>query len=254
MQAPRRLKASRAPQVPGCCWRRARVPAGRPKALVELDGCGWLTAASRCCGRAAPTRWWWSPARPRSSLPGVITVHNPDWRTGMGSSLAAGLRSVPRCPAAAVIALVDQPLVGAAAVQRLIGAHAAGAGVAVAAYDGQPRNPVLIAREHWPEVIAWPRGTSGARPFLRAHPELVTLVECADTGRPDDIDTPADLARLTGLLPRQLTVTSIPQVCVTLSPGSSMSRSSRRRTRWAGRSSARWPARGGPRPAPAGRR
>jgi nicotine blue oxidoreductase len=37
----------------------------------------------------------------------------------------------------------------------------------------------------------------GARPFLRAHPELVTPVECADTGRPDDVDTAGDLDRLT---------------------------------------------------------
>jgi CTP:molybdopterin cytidylyltransferase MocA len=39
----------------------------------------------------------------------------------------------------------------------------------------------------------------GARPFLRAHPELVTLVECADTGSPLDIDTPEDLARVAAL-------------------------------------------------------
>jgi CTP:molybdopterin cytidylyltransferase MocA len=70
--------------------------------------------------------------------------------------------------------------------------------VAVAAYNGQPRNPVLIARQHWPEVIALAQGDTGARPFLRARPELVTAVECGDTGRPDDIDTPADLARVGG--------------------------------------------------------
>jgi nicotine blue oxidoreductase len=43
-------------------------------------------------------------------------------------------------------------------------------------------------------------GDAGARPFLRAHPDLVTSVECADTGRPDDIDTPEDLARVAALL------------------------------------------------------
>ena len=36
----------------------------------------------------------------------------------------------------------------------------------------------------------------GRAPFLRAHPDLVTLVECGDTGSPDDIDTPEDLARV----------------------------------------------------------
>ena len=130
----------------------------------------------------------------------VRTVYNGEWRTGMGSSLRAALRALaipdpevgPEV-GAAVVALADQPLVGAAAVARLIAAYRAGASVAVAAYEGQPRNPVLLAREHWPEVIATATGDQGARAFLRSRPDLVTLVECGDTGRPDDIDTPADL-------------------------------------------------------------
>jgi CTP:molybdopterin cytidylyltransferase MocA len=131
-------------------------------------------------------------------------VHNPQWRSGMGSSLAAGLATVPDTCAAAVIALVDQPLIVPEAVRRLIAAYGAGASVAVAAYQGAPRNPVLLAREHWPEVVALAVGDAGARPFLRAHPELVTLVECGDTGRPDDLDTRSDLDRLAGLVaPRE---------------------------------------------------
>jgi CTP:molybdopterin cytidylyltransferase MocA len=129
----------------------------------------------------------------------VIAVHNPDWSTGMGSSLRVGLAAVPCHCTAAVLALADQPLVGAAAVRRLISAHAAGASVAVACYDGQPRNPVLISREYWPEVAALAAGDTGARPFLRAHRDLVTEIECGDTGRPDDIDTPDDLARIVAL-------------------------------------------------------
>jgi CTP:molybdopterin cytidylyltransferase MocA len=146
-------------------------------------------------------------------LPGAVEVHNPDWLTGMGSSLAAGLRALgadfppgdgaaDRCVddavdiEAAVIALADQPLVGSESVRRLIAAYRDGATVAVAAYAGQPRNPVLIAREHWPAVLDLATGDAGARPFLRAHPDLVTLVECGDTGSPDDIDTPEDLARV----------------------------------------------------------
>jgi nicotine blue oxidoreductase len=117
----------------------------------------------------------------------------------MGSSLVAGLAAVPAECGAAVVALADQPLVGAGAVARLIGAYRAGATVAVAAYNGAPRNPVLIARAHWPAVTELATGDEGARPFLRAHQELVTLVECGDTGRPDDIDTPADLDRISGL-------------------------------------------------------
>jgi CTP:molybdopterin cytidylyltransferase MocA len=176
---------------------------GRPKALIEIGG---QSLASRGvmllrAGGAAPVIVVTGAAA--VDLPDVVIAPNPDWRTGMGSSLAAGLSAVPADCTAAVLALVDQPLVGTAAVGRLIGAHAGGASVAVACYAGRPRNPVLIGRQHWPEAVALAVGDVGARPFLRAHPELVTLVECGDTGRPDDIDTPEDLERIGALLASQ---------------------------------------------------
>jgi nicotine blue oxidoreductase len=171
---------------------------GQPKATVELAG---STLAERGVvllrdGGADPVIVV-TGAVP-VELPGVVSVHNPDWVTGMGSSLVTGLRALAGGGAtAAVIALADQPLVGAEAVRRLIAAHARGATVVVAAYNGKPRNPVLIDRVHWPAVAELAAGEdAGARPFLRAHPDLVTLVECGDTGSPADIDTPQDLARV----------------------------------------------------------
>jgi CTP:molybdopterin cytidylyltransferase MocA len=176
---------------------------GRPKALVAVGG---QTLARRGVGLlrgggADLVIVVTGATGPDTDIgDGVITVHNPDWHTGMGSSLATGLRAVPPECAAAVIALADQPLVGPQSVRRLIAAYVAGASVAVACYDGQPRNPVLISREHWPEVIALAAGDVGARPFLRAHRDLVTEVECGDTGQPDDVDSPQDLARVEALL------------------------------------------------------
>jgi CTP:molybdopterin cytidylyltransferase MocA len=202
---------------------------GRPKALIELDG---QTLAERGvnvlrAGGADPVLIVTGAVQVR--LDGIRAIHNEQWRTGMGSSLRAALRALTEAGAeagagaaagaeaapetetdpdrsatarpagvgAVVVALADQPLVGAGAVARLIAAYRGGASVAVAAYDGQPRNPVLLAREHWPEVIATATGDRGARAFLRARPDLVTLIECGDIGSPDDIDTPADLARVT---------------------------------------------------------
>lgn len=173
---------------------------GRPKALVEIGGQRLADrgVALLRAGGTAPVIAVTGAAH--AAIPGARVVHNPAWRTGMGSSLAAGLAAVRSLPpgecGAAVIALADQPLVGAEAVRRLIAAYRAGATIAVAAYAGRPRNPVLIAREHWDEVAGAARGDAGARPFLRAHPDLVTAVECGDTGSPDDIDTPDDLDRV----------------------------------------------------------
>jgi len=190
---------------------------GQPKATVELGG---LTLAERGVrllrdGGADPVLVV-TGAVP-VEVPGTLSVHNPDWASGMGSSLVAGLRALADGPpvndaaandarandaashdgrgvSAVVIALADQPLIGPEAVRRLVAAHDAGATVAVAAYAGKPRNPVLIDRVHWAAVLETAGGDTGARPFLRMHPDLVTLVECGDVGSPDDIDTPEDLA------------------------------------------------------------
>jgi CTP:molybdopterin cytidylyltransferase MocA len=181
---------------------------GQPKALLQLGG---RTLAER--GVAMLRDGGTDPVflvtgAVRAAADGARTVRNLDWRTGMGSSLVAGLHAIEISEAqspgeapivAAVIALADQPLVGPRAVQRLIDAFSAGAPVVVAGYSGRPRNPVLIGREHWAAVVDMATGDMGARPFLRAHPELVTLVECADTGSPLDIDTPEDLARVAAL-------------------------------------------------------
>jgi nicotine blue oxidoreductase len=175
---------------------------GQPKALVMLGGQSLAARgiALLRAGGADPVIVVYGAAELADLADDVRCVHNPDWQTGMGSSLATGLAAVPSGCDAAVVALADQPLVGSESVRRLIAAHQAGASVAVACYDGQPRNPVLIGREHWPEVVALAAGDVGARPFLRAHPDLVSRVECADTGRPDDIDSPEDLARVEELL------------------------------------------------------
>jgi CTP:molybdopterin cytidylyltransferase MocA len=173
---------------------------GGPKALVEVAGRRLVDrgmALLRDGGTAPVVVVTGAVDVP---LLGVITVHNPDWRSGMGSSLAAGLGALPDACAAAVVALVDQPLIGPVVVQRLIAAYLDGAGIAVAAYDGKPRNPVLLARDEWAGVLALATGDVGARPYLQAHPDRVMAVECGDIGRPDDVDTPEDLARVSRVL------------------------------------------------------
>ena len=138
---------------------------GGPKALVEVAGtpAGRPGVALLRDGGTAPVVVVTGAVD--VPLLGVITVHNPDWRSGMGSSLAAGLGALPDACAAAVVALVDQPLIGPGVVQRLIAAYLDGAGIAVASYDGRLRNPVLLARDEW-------AGGAGAGHRRRRRPPL----------------------------------------------------------------------------------
>jgi len=171
---------------------------GTPKALLEFGGERLADRGVRLLrdGGCRPVVVVLGAAE--VAVPGAVAVRNPDWATGMGSSLRAGLAALPPSAEAVVIALVDQPLIGAEAVRRLVAAHRAGASVAVATYGGRRRNPVLIARPHFAEVAELAVGDVGARPFLRRHAGLVAEVPCDDVGDPADIDTADDLARLGG--------------------------------------------------------
>ena len=174
---------------------------GRPKALVELAGEPLVVRGIRLLVEAGC-----SPVvvvvgacaeQVRPLCVGAEVVQATDWDVGMSASLRAGLRHLASTGAgAAVVALVDQPRVTAAAVRRLQSAHDAGAVAAVATYAGRQRNPVLLDRSTWADVALAAAGDEGARVWLRAHPTSVTAVDCTDTGQPDDVDTPEELARL----------------------------------------------------------
>lgn len=164
---------------------------GGPKALVELDGERLVDRGVRLLrdGGCDPVVVVLGAAV--VDVPGARVVVAPDWENGMSASLRAGLAAV--AADAVVVALVDQPWVGVDAVRRLV--CASGADAAVACYDGEPRNPVLLARSVWPELDL--HGDAGARDWLRAHPSRVQLIDCTGTGSPADIDTPADLPGVT---------------------------------------------------------
>ncbi|MFE7116923.1 NTP transferase domain-containing protein [Streptomyces sp. NPDC057654] len=179
---------------------------GRPKALLEQRGTPLVERAARelLAGGCAPVRVVLGAAAERvrartdlAALTGHEPLVNPDWAQGMGSSLRVGLRALEDSGASAVLVmLVDQPGMGAAAVARVLAAHRAGADLAAASYDGRRGHPVLFGAERWAEVAASATGDRGARAYLRAHAEEITLVECADVAAPDDIDTPEDLTLL----------------------------------------------------------
>ncbi|MCQ8832459.1 nucleotidyltransferase family protein [Streptomyces malaysiensis] len=176
---------------------------GRPKALLTHRGRPLVEHAAHAllAGGCAPVHIVLGAGaetvRERARLPGCVLVDNPDWAEGMGSSLRAGLGSLAGTGAgAALVALVDQPGIGAEAVARVVAAYRSPSTLAAAAYDGERGHPVLFGADRWGDITASAVGDRGARAYLRAHQSAITLVDCSDIARPDDIDTPEDLTLL----------------------------------------------------------
>jgi CTP:molybdopterin cytidylyltransferase MocA len=103
---------------------------------------------------------------------------------------------MPRQPSTVMIMLCDQPLVGAAVLERLLAAHA-GAGraaaVTAAEFDGALGPPVIVDAALFAELLALP-DDRGAKALWIERPEIVGRVACPEAGV--DVDTPGDFERL----------------------------------------------------------
>jgi nicotine blue oxidoreductase len=167
---------------------------GQPKATVVLDGQTLLERSVQMLAAAgcAPLYAVVGASVPEGSYAGVTFVTNPDWASGMASSLRVGLAAATG--EAALVTLVDQPGITAAAVLRLRQAHRTGF-AAVATFDGEVRTPVLFDRSLWVEVADAVSGDAGARHWLRRNPDRVIPVACDDVADATDLDLPEDLTR-----------------------------------------------------------
>lgn len=121
-----------------------------------------------------------APARP------VVAI---DWAEGMSASLRAGIAALESGPAEyAAVLTVDTPDIGADTVRRVLdAARSSRSGIARARYGRRPGHPVVIGRRHWPDLVGTLHGDEGARSFLAARNDVVS-VDCADLATGADID------------------------------------------------------------------
>jgi molybdenum cofactor cytidylyltransferase len=127
---------------------------------------------------------------------GVRVVQNPTTAQGMGHSLAAGaerLLAESRADAVAIF-LADMPSIRRHSLEALM-ACATPDRIVLPSHQGKRGHPVLFGRDFWPQ-LATLGGDAGARAVLQHNAEALHIVELNDAGVLQDIDTPADLARL----------------------------------------------------------
>jgi molybdenum cofactor cytidylyltransferase len=125
----------------------------------------------------------------------VRFVHNPDYETGMASSLRVGVEAAKTADAV-IVCLGDMPCVSGSVLDRLIAAFnpTEHRSIVVPTHQGQYGNPVLWGQEHFERLMTM-EGDRGARSLISGLKSEATEIE-ADVGVLFDADTPEALAQL----------------------------------------------------------
>jgi molybdenum cofactor cytidylyltransferase len=129
----------------------------------------------------------------------VRIVDNPDYERGQLTSLLAGLHAIDAAgTTAALVTLIDVPLVSVVTVRALIAAQRErGAPIVRPVSNGRHGHPVIFGRELF-EELRRASPAQGAKPVVRAHAEQMIEVPIDDEGAFTDIDTREDYERFIG--------------------------------------------------------
>jgi molybdenum cofactor cytidylyltransferase len=124
-------------------------------------------------------------------------VRNPDPSRGLASSLQVGLRSLDPRLHAALVLLGDVPGVTTALIDELVSrGRETRASAIVSVWRGRRSPPVVLHKSLWASAFAL-EGDVGMREVLKDH-DVVELSVTDLLGSLDDVDTPADHARVSG--------------------------------------------------------
>ena len=123
-------------------------------------------------------------------------VANPNYATGLASSLKAGVGALPQDCAGALVVLGDMPRIAPEHLDELIAAFEAANGTAiiVPVHRGRQGNPVLWPAKHFPGLLQL-QGDAGAKRLISAHAHDVREIDLATDAIFVDVDTPEALRR-----------------------------------------------------------
>lgn len=134
-------------------------------------------------------------ALPAADSADLSSVVNPEFASGLSTSLRTGLAAIPSDVLGAFILLGDQPFLTADHLNALAEvAVRSGERIVAAAYNGRRGNPVYFPRAYFAELIAV-SGDAGGRAVITRHADEVVLQELDDPIAGLDIDTVLDYAR-----------------------------------------------------------
>ena len=126
-----------------------------------------------------------------------IVVKNENWKSGLGSSIAAGVKNLQDIGAnidGVLLTLCDQPLVEFTHLEKLCKAVAInGCLIAATQYpDGQLGAPAVFERSLFPKLMKL-ENEQGAKSVIAQCDQVVGI---APTGELIDVDTPYDIDKI----------------------------------------------------------
>jgi len=128
----------------------------------------------------------------------VTLVRNPQPDQGQVSSQRLGLQALSGKLDAVIVALADQPLVGAQDYNELIGAYKKrpeGTEVVVPTVGGLPGNPVMFSSQVWQSVLAG-QAQVGCKQWQMQNPQAVYHWATDNKRYRQDVDSPEDIEQL----------------------------------------------------------
>ncbi|MHC4117758.1 MAG: nucleotidyltransferase family protein [Planctomycetota bacterium] len=125
----------------------------------------------------------------------VSIVSNPDYRSGMLSSVRCGLAAVPQECRAVLVALGDQPSITSELIGQIVQSFAATEKqILVPFYNGRRGHPVLFSEVYRDEIMTH-YDDVGLRGLLHAHPDDVFELAVSSSAVLSDMDYPEDYRR-----------------------------------------------------------
>ena len=117
---------------------------------------------------------------------------NPDYRSGMLSSIQAGFRALPEKAQAVLIILGDQPSVSSEVINKIISAYKkTDKGIVLPVYKKERGHPVLIETKYRKEIERLSPQT-GLRELVYNRPDDILEVEVETSSVVRDIDDAED--------------------------------------------------------------
>ena len=129
----------------------------------------------------------------------VSIVNNPNYTSGMLSSVRCGLRNLPEKCRAVMVVLGDQPSITTGLIDQMLQSFAATEkNILVPLYKGKRGHPILFS-SHYRDEILTQYGDVGLRGLLHGHSDDTFEMAVSTASVLCDMDCPEDYRREIGL-------------------------------------------------------